>query len=215
MRSGDGEKKKPLDANVSSLGIFGAHVKKAVKITNHYKAAAGYGGSLSQGYRMIFGTKHFDRKTGKMVYDGNGYFSQFNSANLFGLSAQDKKFLKTEAMKPLKGILGGIGMMAGLGTMVAHPGIGAPLFAVSAHKYNQGFRQPAGEKAYKGRYAKAKIPAATAQSTQKQMLQNAYKAIEANQQILDSQMVKNVMDNHPDLYKAIMADLKKVMRTQE
>lgn len=209
MRSEDGEKKKPLDAKISSLGILGKHAKRAVNITNHYKASAGYGGKLSQGYRAIFGTKHYDKKTGKMVYDGNGYFSQFSAANLFGLSDKDKEFLKTEAMKPFNGaVFGTFGMMVGLGAFVANPGIGGAIFAAGAHKYNQGFRQPAGERAYKGRYGKAKFPAATVQSTQQQLLQKAYSEIASNQQILDSEMVNNVRNNHPDLYKAIMDDLK-------
>lgn len=208
MRSEDGEKKQPLDANISSLGIFGAHLKKAVNITNHYKTEAGYGGKLSQGYRAIFGTKHYDRKTGKMVYDGNGYFRQFNSSNLFGLSKEDKKFLKTEAMKPLIGIAGAVGMFGGLMTMVAYPAQGGAAFVYGAHKYNQGFKQPAGERGYKGRYRKAKYPAATMQTAQQNLLKQAYSEIAINQQILDSEMVSNVRDKHPDLYNSIMDDLR-------
>lgn len=213
MYESQGNKKgETMDTLPSSGQIFAAHMKKAVNITNHYQIAApskgGAWGNFTQGYHAIFGTKHYDSKTGKMVYDGNGYFSQFNSENLLGLSKKDKEYLKKEAMKPLIGIGGAIGMFGGLMVGVAHPGMGATAFAVGAHKYGQGFKQGAGYKAYKGKYGKAKFPAATMQATQQQLLKQAYSEIDKNQSILDSNMVKNVKDNHADLYNAIKQDLK-------
>lgn len=213
MHDGKGkEGKKPLDGLPTSGQIIGAHLKKAVNITNHYKVAApskgGFTGNLSQGFHAVFGTRHYDPKTGKMVYDGNGYFSQFNSENLLGLSKEDKNFLKTEAMKPLIGVAGAIGMFGGLMVGVGSPGMGAAAFALGAHKYNQGFRQPAGSKAYKGKYGKAKFPAATMQTAEQQILKQAYKEIEANEKMLNKTMLKELKDNHEDLYNAIKNDLK-------
>ncbi len=224
MRNNEKKKGRPLDASESSFAIFGGHVKKAINITNRYQASVVDKPEIAdnkkfkhmrkiwrgaaQGYRTAMGTKHYDAKTGKMVYDGNGYYSQFGLTKLLGLSAEDKKFIKTEAMKPLKGIAGAAGMFIGLSTMVAHPGLGGAAFTVGRNKYRQGFKQPAGQKAYKGRYGKAKFPAATAQSMQKELLKQAYDAIRSDEAILDSEMIKNVRMEHPELYKAIMQDLK-------
>lgn len=208
-----GKKSRPLDAPLSSREILGAHIKKAVNITNHYQVNNAKAGSfksvLGTAIRTTWGTKHYDSKTGKMVYDGNGFFSQFSAENLLGLSKEDKNFLKTEAMKPIKGaVLGTAGMFLGLATMVAHPGLGTGAFVAGASTYNKGFKLPTGSKPYKGTYGNAKFPAATMQTIQQQLLNQAYADIKLNQELCDSEMVKSVRENHPDLYNAIMQDLK-------
>lgn len=206
MHSDPDRKGNPHDAPVTSKEIFAGHVKKAINITNHYQVSGS--SKLSNAYRTVFGTRHYDAKTGKMVYDGNGYFSQFNTENLLGLSKEDKKFIKTEAMKPLRGILGAMSFTIGLSTAVAHPGIGLAGMAGGAHLYNQAFRQPTGQKKYSGRYVNAKFPAATVQTAQQQLLRQAYSAIKANEDLLDSDTVRRVKENNSNLYNAILEDLK-------
>lgn len=208
--NGKGKKKKALDSEATSFQIAGAHLKKAVNIQNHFELSATEGGKFSQGFKAIFGTSHRDPHTGKQIYDGNGYFSQFNTANLLGLSDEDKKFIKEEGLVPLKAALGGsIALMAGLGTIVAHPGIGTLGIGYGASKYNKLYKQIKGPAKYKGTYGKARFPAQTVQNAHRQLLKNAYNEIESAQSSMDKAMIENLKSSRPELYNAIMNDLKK------
>lgn len=207
--AGKDKKKKALDSEATSSEIAGAHFKKAVNIKNHFEISATDGGSFSQGFKAIFGTSHRDPHTGKQVYDGNGYFSRFNSSNLFGLSDEDKKFIKEEGLVPLKAAFAGsIGLMVGLGTFVANPGLGAVGIGYGASKYNKLYKQIKGPAKYKGTYGKARFPAQTVQNAHKQLLKNAYNELEAAQVSLDRGMIDKVKVDRPELYNAIMKDLK-------
>lgn len=197
------------DKPVTSGQIFGAHVKKAINIQNHFQVTAdGNGGMLSQGFKSIFGTTHRDPHTGRQVYDGNGYFSQFNTANLLGLSDEDKKFIKEEGLAPLKAaVFGSAALMAGLGSVVAHPGIGLVGIGYGASKYGKVYKQIKGPGKYKGTYGKARFPAQTVQNAQRQMLKNAYSELALNQSTMDRGMIAKVKAERPELYNSIMRDL--------
>lgn len=191
----------------STGSIALGHIKRAVNIENHYKS--NYSGQGPIGlYRNIFGTRHYDKKSGKMVYDGNGYFSQFNAANLLGLSKDDIKEIKEQGLAPLKGVAAMGAMFVGLGTVVSHPTLGGAMFVGGTHVYNKAFRVAPGKKDYKGKYVNARFSAATVQNAQKNLVQQAYNAIDRNQALFDSETVRRVKDEHPDLYRDIMNGLK-------
>lgn len=204
--------KKGSDALPSSVQIAGAHFKKAVNIHNHFQFTASSGGKFSQAYKAIFGTTHRDPHTGKKVYDGNGYFSQFNATNLFGLSDEDKKYLKEEGLVPLKAVGGSVALFLGLGAFVAHPAIGAGGIAYGASKYSRLHKQIKGPAKYKGTYGKARFPAQTVQNTHSQLLKSAYEGMAYTQAIQDEEMRDQLNDlktTRPEIYKAIMQDLKR------
>ena len=107
-----------------------------LQIENHFNiqhkqdgkvgALRGIGGVASG----IFGTKHYDYKTGKMVSDNNGLYNQLSLENLAGITEADRKIFKQEIWNPIRNTFTGIGaMFVGMGTIVAHPKLGMGLLA--------------------------------------------------------------------------------------
>lgn len=187
--------------------IAKAHAENLVDIENHFNIQhkqdgkvgllRGVGG-LAGG---VFGTKHYDYKTGKMVSDNNGLYTQLSSEKLLGFTAEDKKILKQEVLNPIRNGLGGIAaMFVGMGTIVAHPKLGMGLLAGGYVGASGAFKRKIDPTAYNGTYSFARFSTPTMKKMQKEAVKRA--RAEWNKGVVD-----NVKDNHPDLYKRLQHDL--------
>ena len=92
----------------------------------------------------IFGTKSVDPKTGAMVSNKNGMMYNMSLRGIGNLDDDDVAKLKDLAKTAGGGILGALGMFAGVGTFVANPKLGLTLLAGGAYKYHSvfGLRAP-------------------------------------------------------------------------
>lgn len=217
LKSGD---KTSIDAAIGNYNKFTnygggltqaqiakAHAENLVDVENHFnikhKSDGSVGllrglGGLSAG---VFGTKHYDYKTGKMVSDNNGLYTQLSSEKLLGLTAEDKKLLKQEVFAPITKGLGGIAaMFVGMGTIVAHPKLGMGLLAGGYAGASGALKRKIDPTAYNGTYSFARFSTPTMKKMQKEAVKRARD--EWNKGVVD-----NVKDNHPDLYKKIQHDL--------
>lgn len=139
----------------STFQVGKAHVQRALDLQNIFRVSRD--GSAKYNalaiYRGIFGTKHRDPETGKMVSDGNAMYQQFSATNLFGLTKEDKAELKKMFKQGKDGVFGLVAMFVGMGTIVAHPTLGMALLAGGHAKSNAAFGKRAQNiQNYKGRY---------------------------------------------------------------
>lgn len=132
-----------------------AHVQRALDLQNIFRVSKD--GSAKYNavaiYRGIFGTKHRDPETGKMVSDGNAMYQQFTLTNLLGLTKEDKAELKKLTKQATAGVFGLVGMFIGMGTIVAHPTLGMALLAGGRAKFKGAFgKRGPSIKDFKGKY---------------------------------------------------------------
>lgn len=186
--------------------IAKAHVQNLVQIENHFNiqhkqdgkvgALRGIGGVASG----IFGTKHYDYKTGKMVSDNNGLYNQLSLENLAGITEADRKIFKQEIWNPIRNTFTGIGaMFVGMGTIVAHPKLGMGLLA-GGIAGSRALKPKIDPTAYNGTYSFARFATPTMRKMQK-------RAVKQAQAEWDKAVVENVRLQHPGLYKNIKQDL--------
>ena len=132
-----------------------AHVQRALDLQNIFRVSK-YGSAKYNAvaiYRGIFGTKHRDPETKRMVSDGNALYHQFSATNLLGLTKEDKAELKKMFKQGKDGVFGLVAMFVGMGTIVAHPTLGMALLAGGHSKFNAAFgKRTPNIQDYKGRY---------------------------------------------------------------
>lgn len=198
---------KQFGGGLTQGQIAKAHADRLVTIENHFNIQRNPEGKITAStfnkgvLNGVFGTRHYDYKTGKMVSDGNGLYSQLSASNLLGLTDADKKILKQEVFTPIaKGLGGTAALFIGMGTMVAHPKLGLGLVIAGGTNARGALHRKIDPTAYNGNYTFARFSAPTVRRMQKEALRQSQKA-------WDGKVVKNVRDNHPELYKNIREDL--------
>lgn len=194
---------KLKDVSISDKEIARAHGQRTIDMENTFTVGKGYSrieniGNIATG---IFGTKHKDLKTGKYVSDHNGYYENLKLSDLLGLTDADKKVLKEQVFMPMRNGLGGMmAMFVGMGTIVAHPGLGMGLLTSGANFTAKTFRKPMNDRKYKGRYGAARFGTPTMRKMEKEAVKRANKE-------WDQLVVNNIKNNHTELYDGIKKDL--------
>lgn len=200
-------KYKEIGADIKPGEINLGHAEKLVDVKNNYLIEYNDKGrvTLPSMYKQIFGTKHRDTKTGKMVSDKNGLYNRLSSENLLGFTPEDKKIFKEEVIKPILAGAGGIAsVFVGMGTMVAHPKMGLAMVAGGKAAARGVFKKPISAGDYTGRYAFARFSAPTVANIQKE-------TIKRSQAEWDRAVVGNIKNSHPELY----ADLVRSTDTEQ
>ena len=193
-------KYKGLEANFSTGDIVKGHAQKLIDVKNNYLLEYNDKGniSFSSMYNQIFGTKHRDTKTGKMVSDKNGLYSRLSAENLLGFTPEDKKIFKDEVIKPILAGAGGIAsVFVGMGTMVAHPKMGLAMVAGGSAAARGALKKPISAGDYKGRYSFARFSAPTVANIQKETLKRS-------QAEWDRAVVSNLKNTHPEMYEDLV-----------
>lgn len=198
---------KGVGGGLTQGQIAKAHAQNLVTIENHFnighnsKGKVGLFRGIVGTANGVFGTKHYDYKTGKMVSDNNGLYKQLNAENLLGLTAADKKILKQEVLNPIRnGFLGTMGLFVGMGTIVAHPKLGMGLLAGGYAGASGAFKRKIDPTAYNGTYSFARFSTPTVRKMQKE-------ALRRSKAEWDKNVVNNVKTKYPELYKNIRQDL--------
>ena len=198
---------KKFGGGITQGQIAKAHAERLVTIENHFNIQRNAKGNMTFGsfnkglINGVFGTKHYDYKSGKMVSDGNGLYRQLSASNLLGLTDADKKILKQEVLTPIaKGFGGTAALFIGMGTMVAHPKLGLSLAIAGGTNARSAFKKKIDPTSYNGNYTFARFSSPTVRKMQKE-------ALRQSQAAWDGKVVENIKDNHPELYKNIREDL--------
>ena len=198
---------KGVGGGLTQGQIAKAHAQNLVTIENHFnighnsKGKVGLFRGIVGTANGVFGTKHYDYKTGKMVSDNNGLYKQLNAENLLGLTAADKKMLKQEVLNPIRnGLLGTMGLFVGMGTIVAHPKLGMGLLAGGYVGAKGAFKRKIDPTEYNGSYSFARFSTPTVRKMQKE-------ALRRSKAEWDKNVVNNVKTKYPELYKNIRQDL--------
>lgn len=193
-------KYKGLDASFTTGDIVKGHAQKLIDVKNNYLLEYNDKGkvTLPSMYRQIFGTKHKDTKTGKMVSDKNGLYNRLSSENLLGFTPEDKKIFKDEVIKPILAGAGGIAsVFVGMGTMVAHPKMGLAMLAGGTVAARGALKKPISAGDYTGRYTFARFSAPTVANIQKE-------TIKRSQAEWDKAVVGNLKNTHPEIYDELV-----------
>ena len=193
-------KYKGLEAGFSTGDIVKGHAQKLIDVKNNYMLEYNDKGNvtLPSIYRSIFGTKHRDTKTGKMVSDKNGLYTRLSSENLLGFTPEDKKLFKQEVIKPILAGAGGIAsVFVGMGTMVAHPKMGLAMVAGGKAAARGALKKPISAGDYKGTYAFGRFAAPTVANIQKETLKRS--KAEWNRAV-----VSNIKNSHPEMYNDLV-----------
>lgn len=183
----------------STLDIAKAHGKKFISIENNFELSSNL--SVSQNlknlYHGIYGNKHRDPITGRMVNDGTGYYNQYKLENLFGLTKDDKKALANQFKLAASPIAGLASLMLGMGTVVANPKIGMGLLASGTALTRKSLGKSTHVRTYKGKcYRYAGFGPVAKNNISNIAIDKAKK--EYNQLMID-----NLKEKHPRLYKGL------------
>lgn len=210
--------KKHKELSLPSLGnIAKGHIQRVVDVDNHFELTPKGNGKLtfSSFIKGAFGTEHYDAKSGKFVSDGNAYYQQFNAKNLLGFTDADKKVFKEHVLGPI--LNGGGGMLAtfaGFGLMVAHPSLGMGMIAGGTAAQRKAFKKPATDKKYKGKYTFSRFSVPTMNNIQKEVAARTNREISAISKNADSQMLKRIKNDHPELYKSLKENIDESMMSE-
>lgn len=183
----------------STLDIAKAHGKKFISIENNFELSSDLSvkQNLKNLYHGIYGNKHRDPITGRMVNDGTGYYNQYKLENLFGLTKDDKKALANQFKLAASPIAGLASLMLGMGTVVANPKVGMGLLASGTALTRKSLEKSTHVRTYKGKcYRYAGFGPVAKNNISNIAIDKAKK--EYNQLMID-----NLKENHPRLYKGL------------
>lgn len=164
-----------------------AHAEKAFEIRNEFKLRHSLGntskpeGKVKKIGRTVgsvmgasVGTMNFDSRNWKMVKHKDAIYNRFNSENLLGFTADDKKMFKQHVMTPIMhGFIGMGSLFFGMATVVANPKMGMALLATGSAYTRQTFRRPTGVKASEGRYTFSRYGTLTMNAIKNSAIQQA------------------------------------------
>ena len=211
--------KKHKELSLPSLGtIAKGHIERIVDVDNHFELKPTEHGeklTFSSFMKGAFGTEHYDQKSGKWVSDGNAYYQQFTPTNLLGFTDADKKVFKEHVLGPvLSGGLGMISTFAGFGLMVAHPSLGMGMIAGGTVAQSKAFKRPTNDKKYKGKYTFSRFSVPAMNNIQKEVAARTNREIKAISNNADSQMLKRIEQDHPELYNSLKQNVNKDMMSE-
>lgn len=134
--------------NIPTTGdIAKGRVKRIIDLENVFENTA-----ARDPLRLTFGTTRFNPKTFRFENDGNGIYKQFTATNLFGLTDNDKKYMKAIAGDMGKALLGMGGLFVGMASIVAQPKTGMALMAAGYAGTSKVFKKDPKLAGQSGRY---------------------------------------------------------------
>lgn len=183
--------KKQYKEDLSKVNGHFKHVNRA-KARYQYFKNRGIGADM-------FGHTYVDKRTGKKVNDGTGFYNKFRLQNLLGLTDKDKELMKKHLGTTAGVITGMASMFLGMGTIVANPKVGFGLLVSGNSLYRKGLGRSMHPRTYRGRYTFSHFSVPALKGMNDRILQMA-------QEEYNKMVTGNIRNNMPGLYNSLQTD---------